>query len=231
MTERVITTVPNTRTKLGRAPINQFAEATTLPRGSYTDVVLPSTSTLYASAFLNFSAEPIILHIPEIKDRFFLLQMLDAWTNVSPESPGTRLNSQEGDYALVGPNCTKPLPPEVKNVIHMDTNTMWIIGRFYTTGTKADLALIVNGIYPGLTLTPLSAFGHDYSPPENVPVNPSIDTVTTPIEQVANMDACAFFGTMAAMMTSNPPLPDDQPTVERLAKIGIVPGNSSTAVL
>jgi hypothetical protein len=72
MTERVITTVPNTRTKLGRAPINQFAEATTLPNGSYTDVVLPSTSTLYASAFLNLSAEPIILHIPEIKDRFFL---------------------------------------------------------------------------------------------------------------------------------------------------------------
>src|SRR5690242_2574447 len=58
MTERVVTTVPDTKTKLGRAPINQFAKATMLPNASYTDVVLPSTTTLYASSFLNLTAEP-----------------------------------------------------------------------------------------------------------------------------------------------------------------------------
>jgi hypothetical protein len=48
---------------------------------------------------------------------------------------------------------------------------------------------------------------------------------TTPLHQVANMDACAFFGTLAAMMKTNSPLlPQDEPTVKRLAKIGIVPG-------
>ena len=27
---------------------------------------------------------------------------------------------------------------------------MWIIGRFYTTGTKSDIDDVINNIYPGL---------------------------------------------------------------------------------
>lgn len=50
ITERVVTTTPNATTMLGRAPINQFAKATTLPNASYTDVVLPSTTTLCLGA-------------------------------------------------------------------------------------------------------------------------------------------------------------------------------------
>ena len=230
MTERVATTVTDSTTTMGRAPINQFVKGEKLPNGSYKDVVLPSTTTLYASSFLNLSTEPIVLHIPEILPipkvgkRFFLFQILNAWTNVSRDSPGRRLGSPPGDYALVGPDWKRPLPREITQVIRLETNTMWIIGRIYTTGTVADLRIVVDKIFPQLTLTPLSAFGKAYTPPDNLPVNPSIDTVTAPVEQVANMDACAFFGTMAAMMTSNPPLRYDQPTVERLAKIKIVPG-------
>ncbi len=230
MTERVATTVADSATTVGRAPINQFAKGTKLPNGSYKDVVLPSTTTLYASAFLNLSAEPIVLHIPEILPipkvgkRFFIFQILNAWTNVSRDSPSRRLNSPPGDYALVGPDWKRPLPREIKHVIRLQTNTMWIIGRIYTTGTVADLRIVVDKIFPKVTLTPLSAFGKNYSPPDAVPVNPSIDTSTAPVEQVANMDACAFFGTMAAMMTSNSPLKYDQPTVERMAKLQIVPG-------
>ncbi len=231
MTERVATTAADTTTTIGRAPINQFAKGTKLPNGSYKDVVLPSTTTLYASAFLNLSAEPVVLHIPEILPipgvgkRFFIFQILNAWTNVSRDSPSRRLDSPPGDYALVGPDWKEPLRPKIANIIRLQTNTMWIIGRIYTTGTVADLRIVVDKIFPKITLTPLSAFGKNYTPPANLPINPSIDTSTTPVEQVANMDACAFFGTMAAMMTSNAPLKYDQPTVDRLAKLHVIPGN------
>jgi hypothetical protein len=76
-----------------RAPLNQFVLETSLPNGSYKDVVLPSTSTLCAASFLNLAAEPIVLHLPPI-DRFYLMEMLDAWTNVTTQSPGTRQASQ-----------------------------------------------------------------------------------------------------------------------------------------
>ena len=46
-----------------------------------------------------------------------------------------------------------------------------------------------------------------YTPPTNLPVDPSVDTKTSPVRQVAGMDACAFFGTMASMMKYNAALP------------------------
>jgi hypothetical protein len=51
---------------------------------------------------------------------------------------------------------------------------------------------------------------------------------TSPRDQVANMDAGTFFKTLATLMQSNPPLPDDTTPgggiVGLLAKIGLVPG-------
>jgi len=228
ITERLGTQVSNPDVKLGAAPLNQFGKEKGLPDYTFTAVVLPSTSTLYASSFLNLKLEPVILHIPNMESRFFILQMLDAWTNVSDQSPGSRLNSPSGDYALVGPDFTGDLPASIQHVIHMPTNTMWIIGRIYTNGTQQDIDTVIQFIYPGLKLTPLSHYTDAiYDPPADLPVEPTIEVVTPPLQQVAGMDACAFYGTLAASLKYNPPiLPQDRIIVKRLENIGIIPGES-----
>jgi DNA sulfur modification protein DndE len=113
----------------------------------------------------------------------------------------------------------------------MPTNTAWIAGRTYTNGTMADTK-IADIIQHEYKLTPLSSFDHPnipYIPPTNLPVNPAIDESTPPVNQVANMSAGTFFGTLAAMMgtslpLTNPPLPADAATVAKFAAIGLVPG-------
>ena len=226
VTGRTGTTVPDDHTRLGAAPLNQFGKEMVLPNSSFNAVVLPSTTTLYASSFLNLKSEPVILHIPNV-DRFFILQMLDAWTEVSPMSPGSRLHSQEGDYALVGPDFTGDIPETVHTVIKMPTNSMWIIGRFYTTGTTADIDDIKNSIYPGLTLTPLSKYiKPPYNKPDDLPLDPIVDYLTPPLAQVAAMDACAFFGNMGAMMQTNLPIPkQDDDILPKLTGVGLKPGD------
>jgi hypothetical protein len=78
---------------------------------------------------------------------------------VREKSPGPRLGTKEGDYALVGPDWHGNLPSiPPQNVIQLDTNSMWIIGRFYTNGTGEDIREIVDNIYSSLTLTPLSSY-------------------------------------------------------------------------
>jgi hypothetical protein len=236
-TEQKETNVPNVTPT--RAPKNQFLKGQQLPDASFTDVVLPSTSTLYSTAWLDLSQDPIILHLPDMTDRFFVIQVLDAWTNVGGLDPnclqgapgfcslGTRYGTSEGDYAFVGPDWQGTLPSGITQVIEMPTNMAWIIGRTYTEGSKDDVNFVVNQIFPQLTLTPLTSYGQSYSPPKNLPVDPTIDmsTTTTSVQQVANMDACAFFGTLAALMTFNLPLPAaDAPAVARFASIGLVPG-------
>jgi hypothetical protein len=104
ITQRLTTNVPDATTVLGRAPKNQFAHATTLPDATYEDVVLPNVDTLYSLAWLDLTAEPVVLHIPDLGSRFFLFQVVDAWTNVNPNSPGTRTGTQAGNYAFVGPD-------------------------------------------------------------------------------------------------------------------------------
>src|ERR1700733_4804033 len=76
VTGRTGTTVPDAMTKLGAAPLNQFGKEMVLPDATFTAVVLPSTSTLYASSFLNLCAEPTILHLPNFGTRFFIMQIL-----------------------------------------------------------------------------------------------------------------------------------------------------------
>jgi DNA sulfur modification protein DndE len=209
-----------------RAPMNQFAYGM-LATPQNTDVVLPNVNVLNAGAWLNLTAEPIVLHIPEVTDRYFLLEILDAWTNVEYD-PGIRLGTQEGDYLIAGPNWHGTPPPGITQVLAMPTNTAFIIGRTYTTGTSDDVSA-ADAVQHQYTLTPLSAFGQPYTPPTNLPVNPAIDQSTPPPDQVANMSAGTFFGTITAMMMTNPPLPADASTVAEFAAIGLVPGQPSTS--
>lgn len=232
VTGRIGNNVPDAVTKLGGAPLNQFGKEARLPDYTFNAVVLPSTSTLYASSFLNLCQEPIILHIPNMGGRFYLLQMLDGWTEVSAQSPGTRAQSLEGDYALVGPDCgqyKQPLIPGngFRDVIRMPTSNMWIIGRIYTNGSQGDIDSIVNNIYPGLTLTPWSKYtpGGSYTPPDHLSTQAFGDVSTAPARQLNGMDACAFYANFASMLVYNPPIPgqDDQ-VVKSLARIGVVAG-------
>ncbi len=239
MTERVTTTVPGLTPPSAptRAPINQIVVGTALPSPTYHDVVLPSTTTLYASSFMNLTSAPLILHVPPLprvvgtnQPRFFVVQLLDAWTNVSRQSPSSRLQSQPGDYLLVGPGGTTAPTTGYAGVIKFDSNTVWSIPRFFTDGSQADLDALNGALKPtanpadGLTLRPLGT-GTDYQPPSNLPVNPSIDTFTQPIKQVNNMDACAFFETLSTMMMTNPPRKIDALVEPSLKNLGLLTPN------
>ena len=101
---------------------------------------------------------------------------------------------------------------------------VWIIGRTQTNG-KADYAA-VRAIKKQYRLIPLSAWGKDYTPPAEVPVDPNVDARTAPVAQVEKLDAVAFFGRLAALMKDNPPAAADKPMIDKLARLGIEPGKA-----
>jgi hypothetical protein len=219
VTKQVGTNVP----KAGEnaAPLNQFGQKRSFPDDTFTAVVSPNADTLYSFGFLDLSTEPIVLSVPEMGNRYYLMEMLDAWTNVFA-CPGTRTTgSGKADFAIVGPQWAGTLPPGVQE-IRSPTNLVWIIGRTQTNG-RDDYAA-VHAIQDKYKLTPLSAWGKPYAPPENVPIASGVDMATPPVEQVTRMDAAAFFERLNALMKDNPPSPADAAVVERFASIGVVPG-------
>ena len=216
---RQVGTQPNAKGPHG--VINQFVNLWTFPDPNFSLIVSPNADTLYTTAFLDLAKEPIVLHVPDTQGRYYLMQMMDAWTNVFA-SPGKRTTgTKAADFAIVGPGWQGTVPPGVKK-IQAPTNMVWILGRTQCNG-KDDYAA-VNAIQRQYSLTPLSAFGKPYTPPGSGPADPSVDVTTPPVTQVARMDAATFFNRLARLMKENPPAPADAPMVQKLAGLGIVPG-------
>lgn len=203
------------------APMGQFLNARVYPDASFKDVTAPNADTLYSSAWLDLSKEPYILHVPDEEGRYYLMPMLDGWTDVFA-SPGTRTTgTKAGDFAVTGPNWKGKLPEGVKE-LKSPTNLVWILGRTYSTGTPEDYKA-VHEIQDKYTLTPLSSWGNPYTPPKGK-VDANIDMKTPVRDQVNQLGAEHYFKKLAELLKNNPPSAEDAPILAKLAKIGIVPG-------
>jgi hypothetical protein len=224
LTKRVSTNVPGPQPN-ANAPINQFGNMRAYPPASDHTIVRMNVDTLYSFAWLDLSKEPVVLSVPDTHDRYYLMPMIDAWTNVF-DSPGKRTTgTNAGNFAITGPGWTGTLPDGVRQV-KAPTNTVWIGGRTQANG-PSDYAA-VHAIQNGYKITPLSAFGRPYTAPPGV-IDPAVDTKTAPVDQLTKMDAATFFKTLARLMASNPPPAADAPALAMLAKIGVVPGQDFDA--
>jgi len=209
-----------------KAPMGHFARLREYPNASFRTVTAPNADTLYTVAWLDVSAEPWIVSLPDMKDRYFLFPMLDGWTNVF-QVPGKRTTGTAAQtYAITGPGWSGSLPDGVTRY-DSPTAMVWILGRIYCTGTPEDYAA-VHALQDQVSAVPLSAYGKPYTPPPGK-VDPAVDMETPVREQVNAMDALAYFTLVAELLKANPPAPEDAPMVARLAKIGIVPGEDFDA--
>ena len=221
MTRRVITNVAAVSGLKG--PMGQIIPAREYPNASFRDVTAPNADTLYTQAFFDVGKEPWVLSIPAMGDRYALFPLLDGWTTVF-EVPGKRTTGTGAQtYAVTGPGWTGTLPDGVKEY-KSPTSLVWLLGRIYCTGTPEDYKA-VHALQDELKLVPLSAYGKPYTPPAGV-VDPSIDMKTAVRDQVNRMDAVEYFTLLCELMKTNPPTAADAPMVEKMAAIGIVPGQS-----
>lgn len=221
MTRRVITNV--TEPVGTRGPMGQLIKLRQYPDASFRDVTAPNADTLYTTSFLDVRKEPWVVSLPDLKGRYALFPMLDGWTTVF-QVPGKRTTGTGPQtYAITGPGWTGKLPAGMKQY-KSPTNMVWLLGRIYCTGTPEDYAA-VHVLQDQVKLTPLSAYGKDYTPPPGT-VDPSIDMKTPVRDQVNRMDAVEFFTLLCELMKTNPPTAADAPMIAKMAAIGIVPGKS-----
>lgn len=123
------------------SPINQFAHGRKFPDPSLTVVVRPNADTLYSSLNFDVSKEPLVLSVPDSSGRYYLLPMLDYWTDVFAV-PGRRTTGTGTQtFAIVGPNWQGTLPAGVKRY-DCPTVCGWVGGRTQTNGKATTRACI-----------------------------------------------------------------------------------------
>jgi len=219
MTRRVMTNVAQPEGT--RAPMGRFVNMRTYPDASFRDVTAPNANTLYSSAWVDVSAEPVVFSLPEMGDRYFLMPMLDGWTTVF-QVPGSRTTGGHAQtYLITGPGWSGTVP-EGMTEYKSPTAMVWILGRTFAQTTPADLAA-VHALQDQYVLVPLSSYGKPYTPPPGV-VDPSLDMKTAVRDQVNGLSATEFFSRLAALMKQNPPTAADSAIVSRMARLGIVAG-------
>jgi hypothetical protein len=219
LTRQVFTAVP-APSQLG-SPVNQFGNKKTFPDATFVNVVNPNADTLYSSAWIDTADEPVILSVPDTNGRYYLMPMLNYWTDCFA-SPGSRTTGTgAGNFAITGPNWSGELPEGITE-LRSSTRWVWIVGRIACAG-PSDYENVWK-LQDQLKLTPLSAWGTKYVPPANVPVDTSVNTKVSPLNQLLAMDASTYFNYVCQLMVDNPPYEADAPLLANLEKIGIKTG-------
>lgn len=204
----------NTETPVtSRAPVNQFIHAQKLADAQFRTVVTPNVDTVYTQAWLDISAEPMVYVMPET-DRFFNVQILDAWTNT------VAVLDRAGVYAFTLSDWEGALPDGVTRV-DVPTAMAWFIARIVLSGQE-DLPNVY-AIQQEMKLMPLSAYeqGGEYTAPKGT-YDAENDFV--PVEKVLSMDPKTFFDTANALMLANPPAAADAEVLEKFAALNVGSG-------
>jgi len=81
-----------TQAEATRAPINQFVHYRKFVDASNRSIVGFNVDNLYSLAWIDLQPEPLVLAVPAMGERYWMMQIVDAWNGV-PAVPGSRTHS------------------------------------------------------------------------------------------------------------------------------------------
>jgi hypothetical protein len=206
----------------GRGPMNTFSHARTFPPATFQGATHVNFDTLYSVGWLDLTEEPVVISVPDTQGRYYLLQLLDMWTDSFAGVGKRTTGTGAGNFVAVGPGWQGDLPQGVQR-IDAPTPFVWVIGRTRTDGPEDYDA--VHKVQDGYKMTLLSQWGKEPRP-ITAKIDPSVDMHTPPVEQVRMMTPDAYFAYAAELLKVNGPHTIDQPQLARMKRLGIGIGRS-----
>ena len=208
------------------APMGQLIRMRAYPAVDNHCCAAPNADTLYTIAWLDVSKEPWVFSIPDMGNRYYIMPILDGWSEVIFSAGSGTTGSKSQTYAITGPGWDGALPTGVQQV-KSPTGMVWVLGRIYSSGTPEDYQAL-HALQDQYSVAPLSSWGKPYTP-SSAAVDPTFDMKTAVRKQVNALDVEAYFTRLAELMKTNPPPAQDAPMVAKMAKIGLVPGKDYDA--
>jgi hypothetical protein len=135
-------------------PVNLFGQGTALP-GPTDHFVILNNDTLYAVAHCDVSAEPLVLHVPDTDDRYYVVQCIDPWTNAFAYIGRRATGTKEGAFLFAPADWIGHVPDGVTRIT--TPNTLFTIKARYAASGPDDL-VAVDRLQEQTWVTPLSRY-------------------------------------------------------------------------
>lgn len=175
-------------------PINRLAHTR---RATHEDrfVVTPINDAVYSRAFVDLTAGPVIIEVPEIDDRYYwTVQIVDFYTN-SFAYIGKRLGDGAGAYVLVGRSWRGVLPDGINRAVVSPTPVISLLARVAVLDDDEDAAVALQRQFQ---LTPMSVWTGDAAEAPEVPA-------PRPYRDFRTGDRLDFYRMLNWSLTENPP--------------------------
>jgi hypothetical protein len=189
------------------APYNQFGYAREL-LGPETEFVSPNNDTLYVLAACDVRIGPLVLHVPDTRGRYYVLQFVDAWTNNFAYVGRRATGTGEAEFLLAADNWSGEVPADMQ-VVSAPTGIFMIVGRVQVDGA-ADLPA-VHAVQDQFTLTPLSV--RDGGPAPATPGAPKPDARVR--------EDLKWWELFRVALASFPPAAADAPFIALAGRLGV----------
>ncbi|ODG92829.1 hypothetical protein BED47_18100 [Gottfriedia luciferensis] len=189
--------------------LNKFRYSETLATADEKSAMAPNNDTLYYDAWLNLSKYPVMINVPDTNDRYYSIQLVDAWDNtfnyIGRRTTGTKV----GHFAIVSPNWKGALPEGVTK-IQAPTDHVWALGRIFVKNDD-DLAEAVN-LEKKFTITKLNGKDPIFKERRK-------DLLTS--SKVEALSAKEFLRLMNENILKNMPSQEENTLLDQFKEIGI----------
>lgn len=188
----------------GRVP-GQLVHERHLARPGFAAFRVPNVDTLYSNAWLDLRGGPVVVDLPDFGDRYFTLNLLDAFGNASNISRRTVGDARQ--IWLVPPRGDADVPASAVR-LRVGSELMWVLMRIQVRGDEAEVHRLQDAV---VLRRPDETAG---------PVGPERATVPVDPDDLAT-DWVAFFRALDGALRRAGIPTEDVVLVRRFALLGL----------
>jgi hypothetical protein len=196
---------------------NRFRHYDRLATPDDKDIVTPNNDTPYSWAWLDLRAEPMVLSLPAVAERYYVNQWFDLYTHNFAYTGTRTTGTGAGHYLFAGPDWQGEVPAGITGVFRAETRIIGTLTRTAVDG--ADDIPAMKAVQAQYGLQPLSAFAGMVAPA-------AAAMPDWPVWDEARAKGLGFIAYLNTLLAFMPVVPSEVAMLERFAGIGIGAGRA-----
>lgn len=195
---------------------NRFEHSEGLLGPEFREIVRPNNDTVFSAAWLDLRAEPVIIQIPTICERYYSLQFVDMFTHNFAYAGTRTTGCGAGTFLIAGPKSSAEVPASVDKVFTSEGNFVLCLVRISINPEILSEFDAIHKIQERFLVQPLSSFC-GYEAPEPIRID------VFPVFRQERAESAGFISYLNFLLGQLEIHPSEKALIERFGLIGIGP--------